>query len=114
MGESRSTEKIFTNWRENIDENNFRVHHRGAVPAAGREVKDVPRRGNPLLAFNKEADAARHDDRHLFMGMRVFGRDEIWGKAEATDHQIVAHDHLPLDTFRRMFDWNRGPVHVLP
>jgi hypothetical protein len=79
-------EKVFTNGCENIDENNFFVGHCGAVPTAGREVKHVPRRADSFLAFNEEPDTALHDDRHLFVRMRVFWRDKVWRKPKATDH----------------------------
>ena len=66
-GQNWLGEKILTNRRENIDEHNLFVHHRGAVPATGREVKYVSGRSDAFLAFNKEPDAALNNDGHLLV-----------------------------------------------
>src|SRR4029078_5402670 len=88
-------EKVFANWRENIEKDNLFVSHGGAMPETRREVKNVARRSDSFLAFNKKTNPALYDNRHLLMRMRVLRRDEVRRKAEATDHQIVAHNHFP-------------------
>ena len=73
----------------------------------------VTGRGNAFFAFDKETDATADDQRHLFVRMGVLRRGQQRRESKAADHQILTDDHLTLDAFRRMLDWNTGPIQML-
>src|SRR2546425_9805336 len=79
----------------------------------GRKVQYVTGRGNAFFAFDKETDATADDQRHLFVRMGVLRRGQQRRESKAADHQILTDDHLTLDAFRRMLDWNTGPIQML-
>ena len=108
-----STEKVFADRREDVDEYDFFVHHGGAMKTVRGKVQDVSRRSNPFFAFNEEPHAAADDERHLLVHVGVFRRDQERHESEANDHNSFADDHLPFDAFGRMFDGNVRPVQML-
>ena len=72
----------------------------------------VTGRGNAFFAFDKETDATADDQRHLFVRMGVLRRGQQRRESKAADHQILTDDHLTLDAFRWMLDWNTGPIQI--
>lgn len=105
-------EEVFSHGCEDVDEHDLFVHHRRAVQAVWRKVQHVARQRDALRPFDEESHAAADDDRHLFVWMRVFRRDEQRRKTKAANHHLFADDHLPFDAFRRTLDRYSGPVEM--
>ena len=82
------------------------------MPGAGRKVQYVAGLSDALFVTNREQHAAALDDCHLFMWMIVRRGNNIRSKMQATDHQVLANDHLSFDAFFQLFNWNTGPVGV--
>jgi hypothetical protein len=66
-----------------------------------------------VLYLHKETDLPLLDDRHLLVGMIVFRCYQKWLEAKAADHHSITDEHLPLNTFRHLLDWDSRPVQVL-
>ena len=77
--------------------------------AAGKGLRDMEaltRLRDALLCTNGEEDAATLDEGHLFVRVIVRGRDNVRRETQATDHQFLADDHLPLDAFFNLLHRN--------
>ena len=89
--------EVFAHGREDVYQDYFLIEHRRAVPATRREMKNIARLRDALLFTNGEEDAATLDEGHLFVRVIMRGRDNVRRETQATDHQSLADNHLPLD-----------------
>ena len=69
-------------------------------------MKYVTRLGDALLFANGEANAATLYESNLLVRVIVGWSDDEGREAQATDHQSLADDHLPLDAFFQFLDRN--------
>jgi hypothetical protein len=75
-------------------------------------MQDVPYLSDPLFLADGEQTAASLDNGHLFMWVIVRRRYNVRGKPQATDHQILANDHLTFNALFQLFDGDGGPISV--
>src|SRR6266511_2733328 len=106
-------QKIFAKRREDIDQNDFVIEHRGAVADAGWEMQDVATRGDALVPIDDKAHAALLDDRDLLVRMRMHCCHNVRRKTKAAHHQPLTPDHLTLDTLADVRGRNRRPIDML-
>jgi hypothetical protein len=104
--------EILSNGREDIDENYFLIEHGCTVPRTRWEVEHVACLNHPLLFADGKQHAAALNQRHLLMWVIVCGRDNVWGNTQATDHQVLANDHLPVNALLQLLHRNLRPVCV--
>src|SRR4051812_41997784 len=110
MSSSGTLEKLLPDGREDVDEHDFFVEHRRAMPEAAREEHDVAWTEDSLLGSEDETDTAAFDDRHLFVHVIVGGEDGARRDRETADHQRLAVHHLAGDAVAEALVGDGGPV----
>src|SRR5215216_7523169 len=75
-------------------------------------MQHVALASDPLAVAYGEADAAALDERDLLMRVIVRGGFDVRREAQATNHQLVPDDHLPLDAVAYAFYGHALPIPV--
>ena len=73
-------------------------------------MQDIAGNSDALFAFDKETDAATHDERHLFVRVRVLRCNQKRRESKSADHHLFADKHLPFDALSRMFNRYGAPI----
>jgi len=89
--------EIFPDRGKDVDQYDFFVEHRRAVPVIGWEMQNVTGRNDPCIVLNDEFHFALHHQRHLFVRVAMRGRHNERVKSETADHYLLTDNHLALD-----------------
>src|ERR1044072_2412665 len=83
--------EILTQRRKDINQYNFFIHHRGAVPTLRGKVQNISGRSDLLLTLDKKAYLTFFDNRHLFMWMIMFWSDQKRLEAKPAHHHSMTN-----------------------
>jgi hypothetical protein len=106
-------QKVSARRGEDIDQDHLLIQHRRPVSAVRRKIERLARAGHNLLSVEKKEHAPAFDQGDLLMRVTMFRRDDSRREAQATEHQLLADDHLTFDPFRHLFDGDLSPVYTL-
>src|SRR5688572_3008259 len=106
-------QEVLAQRREDVDQHDFFVEHRGAVRDARRQLQHVALLEHALLPFDDVAHASALDHRDLLVRVRMHGGHGVRRDDQPAHHHAVAPEQLTLDPLGDPHGGNRGPVGLL-
>jgi hypothetical protein len=103
-------QKIFANWRKDINQNHFFIKHGCSVPKVRWKMQHITSLKVFCFIAEYKPNFAFFDDRHLFVRVRMCRRNDIWCKSKPANHDLFTNDHLPLNAFTNFFKRNCFPI----
>ena len=75
-----------------------------------RKMQNITCRNDVFFAADDKFNVSFNDERHLLVRVSMFRGYQKRHESKAHHHHILSDNHLSLDSFCRMFDWNFAPI----